>query len=223
MLTKTELEDFDRLADRFFGRGFASLTKTEVEVYLFDVYMRGVERVGNEPSYYAIGRELGISESRVRTLAEKRSLYFYEPPSVDECLLYLLDHAPTEFRGDVVRIQVNDVNILRALQDYMESRELGYEPELSGRAFRVTLPSLLSILDAHFGEEVTGQAVRRVCEQARAAGEIVGSAEARTLSEIARDPDTYLDLLEPLVVDQNPISFLRRLGGFIREARSSRG
>lgn len=221
MLRETELGDFKRLTKRFFGRGFASLTKTEVEVYLFDIYMSGVERSGNAPSYYTIGRELGITESRARALSEKRSLYFGEPPSVDDCLFYLLKHAPKDLQGDVIRIQVTDVNILRALQDHIESRELGVEPELSGKAFRITLTTLFELLDDHFGKAVTTQALKKVCQQTRKAKGMVDLVEARTLSEIARDPKTYVELLKPLIVERDPVSFLCRLGKFISEAQSS--
>ena len=61
-------DDFNLLTERFFCRNFANMTKTELEVYLFDIYMRGLEREGVHLSYYQIGRRLGITEGRVRTL-----------------------------------------------------------------------------------------------------------------------------------------------------------
>lgn len=218
MLREIEPGDFERLTERFFGRGFATLTKTEVEVYLFDIYMRGVERLGDAPSYYTIGRELGITESRARALSEKRSLFFDEPPSVKKCLRYLLEHAPKDMQDGVIRIQVTDVNILRALQDHIESRELGVEPELSGKAFRVTIKTLFILLDDHFGRAVTTQAFKKVCGQTKEAKGIVDLVEARSLTEIVTDPNTYTDLLKLLVDEKKPISFMHRLAQYINEA-----
>ena len=224
-MTGYEAEDFRRLIDKYFGRGFASLTKTEVEIYLFDIYMAKLERENMVSSYYQIGRQLGISESRVRTLAEKRSLLFQEQPDMQECLLYLMEQAPANLVGQDkeqrLRIQINDVNYLHALQDYLESQAMGYEPELSGKALRITLQDFLSVIEIEFGPEASSAALEALWKQAEQSGKQLGVSKPRHLVDIAKDPDTYFDLLEPLIVDKNAVKFTRRLAEFIREARAA--
>ena len=216
------IEDFEPLTRRFFGRDFANMTKTELEVYLFDAYMRGVEREGPSPSYYQIGRRLGLTESRVRALAMRRSLAFQEQPSEKECLLYLLEHAPADLLSDSrVRIQISDTVYLHAIQDVLESRSLGVEPELTGKALRITLGDLFRLLDDEFGRSVTSTAIHKVCRQAEKSGAIAKDATARTLEQIGSDPSTYVDLLKPLLLDRDLVSFGQRLASFIKEAMTA--
>ena len=212
-------KDFEPLIERFFNRNFANMTKTELEVYLFDIYMRGIEREGGHPSYYKIGRQLGITEARARTLSMKRSLSFQEQPSEEECMFYLLEHAPSDLLGDSrIRIQINDAVYLHAIQDVIESKNLGFEPELTGRALRITLSDFFDLLDGTFGSEITSKAVRGICRQARDSGALAERAAARSLKEIAGDPSAWVDLLEPLVIERDAISFCRRLAPLIKEA-----
>ncbi|MBE6479081.1 MAG: hypothetical protein E7Z98_01020 [Olsenella sp.] len=216
-------DDFERLTKRFFCRDFANMTKTELEVYLFDIYMRGVEREGTRPSYYQIGRQLGLTEARVRTLSVRRSLAFQEQPSEEDCLLYLLEHAPSNLLEDKrIRIQVNDPIYLQAIQDIVESKNLGFEPELTGRALRISLADFFLLLDETFGSDVTGKAVQDICRQAKRNGAIAEDAMARSLEQIAMSPSTYVDLLKPLLLDRDLVTFGKRLATLINEAVTER-
>ena len=218
-----ELEDFERIEERFFNRGFATMTKSEAEVHLFDVYMKGLERAGEVPSYYQIGRNLGLTEARVRTLVEKRSLFFQEKPAIADCLLYLMDHAPATLSdSNTVRIQINDVNYLHAIQDYLEAEELAYKPELSGKAFQISVADFFRLVNDSFGEQETSAALSKLYAQIQENEEIGDRAQARSITDIATDPNAYLDLLESLSIGGHLVPFVRQLSKLIKEARASR-
>lgn len=217
MLTWTS-SDFDALIERFFNRNFSNMTKTELEVYLFDIYMHAIEREGERLSYYQIGRRLGITEARVRTLVMKRSLTFQDQPNERECLIFLLEHAPSNLLADErIRIQINDPIYLSAIQDIIESKNLGFELELTGRALRISLSDFFALLDDAFGQEVTSQAVREICKKAKECGAMAKDAEARSLRQIAKDPNTYIDLLKPLLFDRDTATFCQRLIPYLKE------
>ena len=133
-----------------------------------------------------------------------------------------MEHAPSNLLGDKrIRIQINDAVYLQAIQDTLESKSLGFEPELTGRALRITLRDFFKLLDDAFGRETTSEAVLTICRQARESGTIAEDANARSLEQIAKDPSTYIELLKPLVIDRDAVSFCQRLATLIKEAKTA--
>ena len=70
---QNEFKDlFDELMDMYFRRNFGSTSKADLETFLFSYYLEHLIRNGMPYDDYTLGKDLGLTISRVRSLKEKR-------------------------------------------------------------------------------------------------------------------------------------------------------
>ena len=75
-------EAFDQISEMFYNRNFSSASKAEIELQMFSIYMDAtIDLCRNEEdntidynacSDYEMGKALGISQERIRTLKVKK-------------------------------------------------------------------------------------------------------------------------------------------------------
>lgn len=73
---KEKLAAFDKIAGLYFDRNFGSVSKADFETLMFSIYIEHL--LDNDLPYddYTMSNSLGISESRIRTLKERKQLKY---------------------------------------------------------------------------------------------------------------------------------------------------
>lgn len=68
--TEEKANMFDQIAGHFYSRNFGQTSKTDLEVLMFNFYLRQMERTHPHALNldYLISKELGITQQRVRNL-----------------------------------------------------------------------------------------------------------------------------------------------------------
>ena len=124
----SKLRAFDKVASEYFDKNFGSFNKSDLEVLLFSEYIEYLIRSGYRYDDYSLSKELGITQSRVRTLKEKKELKY--PIGKDywkENLAYEFKYAKYDEEHKRIVIPIEDVNVLIEVRQFI--KELGWYDE----------------------------------------------------------------------------------------------
>lgn len=135
---KNEL--FKDIADMYFKRNFGSLSKADLETYLFSFYIEHLLNHEEEFDDYTIGRDLGLTISRVRSLKERKELKY--PHSGydwrDEFLNYAKNARYDDTRK-LIKFSIPDVNVIKDARNFFEKNDEYVEYQLNPKLFQCSL------------------------------------------------------------------------------------
>lgn len=69
-------EAFDSISELYFDRNFGSTSKSDFETLLFSIYIEHLIKNGLPYDDYIMSKTLGITETRVRALKERKQLKY---------------------------------------------------------------------------------------------------------------------------------------------------
>lgn len=140
------LEDFTReekdqlfadITEMYFKKNFGSVSKADFETYLFSFYIEHLIDKGINFDDYIIGRDLGITQARVRSLKERKELK-YPRKGYDwrtEFLKYA-QNAKYDETKRLVKFSIPDVNVIKDARYYFESNSCYDEYQLNPKLFQ---------------------------------------------------------------------------------------
>ena len=140
---------FDQIAEHYYKCNFGSFAKTDMDLLMFSVYMDRLldQNVEDENSYsdYQISRYLGITQSRVKSLKERKQLiYPYQNFDWKKSFLRLCGNARYE-NGKVI-INIRDVNVYIELRNAIESDGGYVDTQISSTTLRIALEYFVTLL-----------------------------------------------------------------------------
>lgn len=117
----------ETLCKRYFFKNFGSLSKSELDVLMFHCYLKTFPDKAI-PSDFSISVQLGITQSRVRTLKEKEYL-LYSRKNDDgwkEEFKKILSENYIQFEktNNKVNILIQDINLLSEIRNFIESNRM---------------------------------------------------------------------------------------------------
>ena len=150
------------------NRNFGTLSKSEFDLLVFHYYLR--EKQANSPgkyvSDYDIGRDLGLTIQRVRSLREREALKWRSQEVWKEKFLKCLKYARYDEKSDAVKILVPDVNVIKEVRNFIEMAGLIDDYQLNPKVFQCNLDALIAIcLDFKSGNE--GNLCGKILEKLR--------------------------------------------------------
>lgn len=123
---------FDQIAEMFYNRNFSSASKAEIELQMFSIYMDATidlcrNNNGNTIDYnacsdYAMGKELGIPQERIRTLKVKKQARYPEEFDWKQSLLSIKDSIRYEKEKKKIIIPTRDPNLYNEIRNFIESK-----------------------------------------------------------------------------------------------------
>lgn len=122
---------FDELAAHFFDRNFGSISKSDVELMMFNFLMKQMIETNKiegvidyrKCSDYAISKILGITESKVRNLKVKKNLVYPEKYSwINSFASILNDNKLTKTKDDRVIMNIPDPNVMIEIKNFIEEQ-----------------------------------------------------------------------------------------------------
>ncbi len=151
-------------------QNFGTLSKSEFDLMVFHYYLLDKQANASEKyvSDYDIGRELGLTIQRVRSLREREALKW--PPKEEgkwkEKFLECLKHARYDENSGAVKIPVPDVNVIKEIRNFLEEAGLFDDYQLNPKVFQCNLDVLIAIcLDLKSGSD--GNLCGRILDKLR--------------------------------------------------------
>ena len=127
-------------------RNFGTLLKSEFDLLVFHYYLleKQAKFAGKYVSDYEIGRDLGLTIQRVRSLRERE--VFMREPNDDwkDDFLECLSNARCEANREV-KIPVPDVNVMKEVRNYFEAQGLYDEYHQNPKVFMCKLDALIAV------------------------------------------------------------------------------
>lgn len=138
---------FSEIKKRCLDRNFGTLSKSEFDLMLFHYYLvNKQEEVGSRyVSDYDIGRDLGLTIQRVRSLRERDALKWGLKDDWKKRFRECVKSARYEESTDVVKIPVPDVNVVKEVRNFLETQELMDDFQLNPKVFQCKIDVLATI------------------------------------------------------------------------------
>ena len=166
-----KIEFYDKLSDLYFERNFGTMSKSDFETFLFSEFIDNVGYVDgscrkgfSNADDYTISKQLGITQSRVRALRERKDLKY---PKKDP------DWWKKEFKNisknikieeGYVKLLIDDVNVLNEARHYIEVRGWFDECSLNKKLFKIPLGCYIELLSDQALEDLFTEDVKEKIE-----------------------------------------------------------
>jgi len=132
---------FDKIEQLYFHRNFGSTSKSDFETLLFSEYVNCCARHGVPYDDYSLSKQLGITQSRIRSLMERKELKY--PTNSDDNwwryeLVKAVKNAKYDGQDHYVKFIIQDVNVMNEIRHYIES--IGWYDEISLNRKLIRIP-----------------------------------------------------------------------------------
>lgn len=141
-----KIEIFDKIEQHYFVRNFGSMTKADFEIFLFSEYIE--HRIRNQLPFddYTLSKELGITQSRVRTLKERKELkYPYKDFIWQNAFAEAVKNAKVDPQDHYVKMIIQDVNVMNEVRNFIEVNGWYDECSLNKKLLRIPLDCFVEI------------------------------------------------------------------------------
>lgn len=145
---------FDEIAKCYFEHNFGTILKADLDTLLFSAYLDHC--LDNKLPFddYSISKQLGITESRVRSLKERKQLrYPYKDYDWKESFVELLPNAKYNDTKKLVQLNIGDVNLMKDVRNFLYINGWYDEYQLNPRLFQCRLDFFLCIC-SKLGDEI---------------------------------------------------------------------
>ncbi len=124
----------DWIVENYYDKNFGSISKKDYETFLFAMYLDN-KKINNEAiDDFSIGKELGMTIRRVRTLKERKHLK-YPDEDYDWIKSFSQDikNARYDDRKKLVKVAIGDVNVLKDVRNYIDIKGWYDEYQLNSK------------------------------------------------------------------------------------------
>lgn len=140
---KEKIDLFDKFSERYFNRNFGTLLKAYIDTLIFSAYIEHCLDNGLPYDDYTLSNQLGITETKVRSLKERKQLqYPYDKYDWKEAFVALIPNAKYNDLKRLVQINIGDVNLLKDVRNFVYSNGWYDEFQLNPKLFQCSLEFL---------------------------------------------------------------------------------
>ncbi len=139
---------FDQIAAEYYAGNFGQMLKSDFETMLFSIYIEQCLNFEVPYDDYRLSRELGITQSRIRSLKIKKELqYPYDKFEWKEAFIQYIPKARYDSVKRLVKIHIPDVNVLVELRNCMEQNGWYDEYQLNPKLFQCRVDMFLALCE----------------------------------------------------------------------------
>ncbi len=137
---------FDKIERNYFTQNFGSMSKMDLETLLFSEYIEHCIRNNLPFDDYSLSKQLGITQSRIRTLKERKELkYPYKGFDWKTSFAESVKTAKYDESDHYVKILIQDVNVLNEARHFIEEKGWYDECSLNKKLLRLPLDCFTEI------------------------------------------------------------------------------
>ena len=146
---KIKAAAFDRIAQEYYYRNFGSLSKTDLELILFSEYLDLIRSdpnaTENDYNDYTLSKLLGITQSRIRGLKERKEIKYPSEFKWEEKFQEVLGKA--DYKDEKVILYVRDERLFWELKNIIEEMGSYTETTLTRNLIKVSPPVFLDLME----------------------------------------------------------------------------
>lgn len=144
-----KIDAFDRIVGNYYDKNFGTMAKADLELLLFSIYLDHYDKNNKRYSDYSLSKELGITQTRIRSLRERRELK-YRNESGDgrwwkDRFASLVQNAKIDEKK-YVKVLIPDVEVLIELRYFLEEHQLFDDYQLNPKVFQCRIDVFLEIV-----------------------------------------------------------------------------
>lgn len=177
-----KIKAFDQIAEMYYNRNFGTASKAEIDLLMFKFYYEAaISKSRNEESGvidyracsdYKIGKQLGLTEQRVRNLKRRKELVY---PSEDfdwvkELAHLLSDEKCVNIENGSVIISIPDPNLYAAIEDFISDKGGYLNYHLNSKVLDIKIEYLTALAVEFEDEETKKKIVKEVSKHKRITG-----------------------------------------------------
>lgn len=137
---------FDKIEKNYFIRNFGSMSKSDLETLLFSEYLEHHIKAGLAYDDYSLSKELGITQSRVRVLKERKELkYPYKDFNWQNAFADAVKNVKYDTNDHYVKMIIQDVNVMNEVRNHIETAGWYDECTLNKKLLRIPLDCFTEI------------------------------------------------------------------------------
>ena len=137
---------FDKIEQNYFVRNFGTMSKSDFETLLFSEYIEHCIKNKYPFDDYSLSKQLGITQSRVRVLKERKELkYPYKDFNWQNAIAESLEHAKYDPKDHFVKMIVQDINVMNEVRNFIETKGWYDECSLNKKLLRIPLDCFVEI------------------------------------------------------------------------------
>lgn len=143
---KEKIALFDKIEQHYFVRNFGTMTKSDFETLLFSEYIE--HRIKKKLPFddYSLSKELGITQSRIRALKERKELkYPYNDFTWQHAFAESVKNAKVDSNDHYVKMIIQDVNVMNEIRNFIEINGWYDECSLNKKLLRIPLDCFVEI------------------------------------------------------------------------------
>jgi hypothetical protein len=137
---------FDEIATHFYNANFGQLSKSDMELLMFHIYVDKLISDNKNPdgtidyrkcSDYKISKDLGITQQRVRSLKVKKQLIYPVKFDWKLALATLTENARYDKDSKKVVLNIPDPNLYLEIQNFIEENGAYVEKQLNSKVLQI--------------------------------------------------------------------------------------
>ncbi len=136
---EAKIKAFDELAEHFYFGNFSTMSKSEIELLMFSIYLEKVldksEKDINAYSDYELSKIFGITQRRVANMKEKKQLKYPRDYNWREVFVKQLENI--RYEKDCFVVSIRDVNLFREIENCIEARGGYLDIQLNKKILKV--------------------------------------------------------------------------------------
>ncbi|MCD7959658.1 MAG: hypothetical protein LUF89_09380 [Ruminococcus sp.] len=145
---------FDAIADLYYNRNFGTMTKADFETLLFSIYLEHLLDNHLPCDDYTMSIALGVSETRIRTLKERKQLKYPRAYCWQKAFAKLVLYAKYDEVTKLVKMPIEDVNLMKEVRHFIQQNGWYDEFSRNPRLFQCKLDYFLLLCSKLDGEIV---------------------------------------------------------------------
>ena len=146
---KVKAKAFDELAEKYYFQNFGNISKSELDVLMFSIYIEKIlekdEENFNAYSDYTLSKLLGITQSKVSSLKIKKQLtYPYDKFDWKRSFERVLKNA--RFERNSIRVYIPDKNLFLELKNIIEINGGFIDTQLNSKLLKISVGDFINLL-----------------------------------------------------------------------------
>ena len=151
-LNKEEkLELANEICKKYFDKNFGTVSKADFETLIFDKFIKHYQNSKEKFDDYKLSKELGITQSRVRSLRERKELkYPTKNFNWKDEFNKILINAKYDESTHTIKVIVDDVNVMNEIRHYIENNGWYDEVSLNKKLLSLPIGCCVDLLEDEF-------------------------------------------------------------------------
>lgn len=216
---------FDRIASHFYSRNFGQMSKSDIELMMFDIFMKKMIKDNRDTngtidyskcSDYRISQELGITQQKVKNLKVKSQLVYPVDYDWKLALAKLIKNARFDKQTQKVTLNIPDPNLYLEIRNFIEEQGAYVEVQLNSKILQLRAEDFVDlalVLEPENNRQEIIKCFKKIFEEHHKSNAVFTDKKIGKflIPEILNDPDTFSKIFSVITLSGSVLRELLQL------------